>query len=123
MARGILNTKKFGIMSGLSSRHCLAVMPNIATFSTSASSAYFIAACSRVTSAGMRLLLMVGKAGLHSKVVKFDHFEIRIVYHLPSAKKLDGVPCTNPIFDDNTRLDYRRTILRFLVISLKVLTS
>jgi hypothetical protein len=37
---------------------------------------------------------------LHSKVVKFDHFKIWIVYHFPSTKKLNSVSCTNPILDD-----------------------
>ena len=45
-------------LSGLASRHSFAVIPNIAIFSTSASSAYFMAACSRVTSAGMRFSFM-----------------------------------------------------------------
>lgn len=36
----------------------LAVIPNMTIFKTSASSAYFRAACSRVTSAGMRFALI-----------------------------------------------------------------
>ena len=45
-------------LSGFCSRHCLAVIPNIAMLRTSASSAYFIAACSRVTSFGIRFSLI-----------------------------------------------------------------
>ena len=44
--------------SGVSSRHFLAVIPNIAMFGTSASLVYFMTACPRVTSGGMRLVLM-----------------------------------------------------------------
>ena len=42
----------------------------------------------------------VGKACLHPKVVKFDHFEIGIVYQLPRAKELDGIAGTYPVLDD-----------------------
>ena len=42
----------------------------------------------------------IWKSCLHFKVVKFDHFEIGIVYHLPRPKKLDGVSCTYPVLDD-----------------------
>ena len=28
---------------------------------------------------------------LHPKVVEFDHFTIRVVYHFPSTKELDGI--------------------------------
>lgn len=42
------------LLSGFCSRHCFAVMPNKAMFSTSASFAYLIAACSLVTSAGIK---------------------------------------------------------------------
>ena len=42
----------------------------------------------------------VGKTGLHSKVVKFDHFEIRIVNHLPSSKELNGIACAYPVLND-----------------------
>lgn len=44
--------------SGVSSRHFLAVIPNIAMFGTSASLVYFMTACPRVTSGGMRSVLM-----------------------------------------------------------------
>ena len=33
-------------------------------------------------------------------MVKFDHFEIGIVYHLPCTQELDGVSGTNPVLDD-----------------------
>ena len=39
-------------------------------------------------------------ASLHSKVVKFDHFEIGVVNHLPSTQKLDCVSSTNPVLDN-----------------------
>lgn len=44
--------------SGVSSRHFLAVIPNIAMFGTSASLVYFMTACPHVTSGGMRSVLM-----------------------------------------------------------------
>ena len=42
----------------------------------------------------------VGQTSLNSKVVKFDHFGIGIVNHLPRTQKLDGVSGTNPVLDD-----------------------
>ena len=33
-------------------------------------------------------------------MVKFDHFEIRIMYHFPCAKKLDGISRTYPVLDN-----------------------
>ena len=33
----------------------------------------------------------IWQTGLHSKVVKFDHFKIGVVYHLPRTEKLYGV--------------------------------
>ena len=47
--------------------------------------------------------LMLGevrKTGLHSKVVKFDHFEIRVMNHLPSSKELNGIACAYPVLND-----------------------
>ena len=43
---------------------------------------------------------------LHSKVVKFDHIKIRIVYDLPRAQELQSTSISNPIFDNigSTRL-------------------
>ena len=35
----------------------------------------------------------------HSKVVKFDHFEIRIMNHLPSTKKFNSVAVSQPVLD------------------------
>ncbi len=37
---------------------------------------------------------------LHSKVVKFDHFKIGIVYHLPSSQKLYSIASAYPVLDD-----------------------
>ena len=31
------------------------------------------------------------KSGTHSKVVKFDHFKIGVVYHFPCSKKFNSV--------------------------------
>ena len=36
------------------------------------------------------------QTGTHSKVVKFDHFEIRVVDKFPCAKKLNGVSIPDP---------------------------
>ena len=46
----------FPFSSEWASRHCLAVCPNMATLSTSVSSAYLMLACVAVTSSGMRFM-------------------------------------------------------------------
>ena len=65
------------IISTISYRHCLQVL----------------------ASAGWQYH-KIGHTSLHSKVVKFDHYEIGIVYHLPCTQELDGVSGTNPVLDD-----------------------
>lgn len=39
------------------------------------------------------------RKGCFSKVVKFDHFKIRVVDYFPSSKKFNRVTIPNPIFD------------------------
>lgn len=39
-----------------------------------------------------------GKPALILKWSKFDHFEIRVMNHLPSAEKFNGVTVPQPVF-------------------------
>ena len=44
------------------------------------------------------------KSGTHSKVVKFDHFQIGVMYHFLCAKKFNSIAVSHPVCNHSIRL-------------------